>query len=391
MKIINCKSLLALSLVLGILVTDSRSYRHQKLPLEPFRVGVFLDLSGRTSSFGHSTLNGVKLAASEINTNQETAGRRVELIIEDDSGRPEEAATVVQRLIDQKAVHALLGEVISSNALAAAPIAQRAKVPMITSATHPVVTQVGSYIFLASYIDPFQGQALAQFAIRSLKAKRVAFLVEATSDYSESLATAFEKHLISEGGQILTKQTYLQGDKDFTAQLATIKASRPDVVFVPGYYDEVGLIAKQAKQIGLDKRLLGGDGWDNKLLWDLGGNALNGSYITHQYAVDNPEPANKEFVAKYKKHYGVAPDAQAALGYDALRLLADAVKRAGTTDGPALREALAGTRNFEGATGRITLDKNRNASRAVILRLEDGKFVYCESAIPSDFIRRVRK
>ena len=389
MKIINCKSLLALSIIVGILVTDSRSYRHQKPPLEPLRVGVFVDLSGRTSSFGHSTLNGVKLAAAEINTHQETEGRRVELIIEDDLGRPEEAATVVQRLIDHKAINALLGEVISSNALAAAPIAQRAKVPMITSATHPAITQVGTYIFRTSYIDPFQGQALAQFAIRSLKAKRVACLVDTSSDYSESLATAFEKHLISEGGQILTKQTYTQGDKDFTAQLVTIKALKPDVVFVPGYYDEVGLIAKQAKQIGLDKHLLGGDGWDNKLLWDLGDNALNGSYITHQYAVDNPVPANKEFVAKYKAHYGVEPDAQAALGYDALKLLADAVKRANnTTHGPALREALAGTRSFEGTTGRITLDENRNASRAVILRLEDGKFFYCENAIPSDRIRQ---
>lgn len=382
MNIINCKSLLALSLIWGILVTDFRSSGHQKTPLEPLRVGVFLDLSGRHSSYGKSTLNGVKLAAAEINTNQATEGRRVELIIEDDLGRAEEAATVVQRLINQKTIHVLLGDIISSNALAAAPIAHHAKVPMITAATHPVVTEVGNYIFRTGYIDPFQGQALARFAIRSLKAKRAACLVDKTSDYSESLAIAFEKQLISEGGQIVKKQIYSGGDKDFAGQLVAIKASRPDVVYVPGYYDEVGLIARQAKQIGLNKPLLGGDGWDNQTLWDLGGSALNGSYITHLYAVDNPAPANKEFVARYKAQYGVEPDAFAALGYDALKLLADAVKRADTTRAPALRDALAGTKNFEGVTGRITMDQNRNASRAVILRLENGKFVYCESAIP---------
>ena len=381
MNIVNYKSLLALSLILGILVTDFRSNGHQKTPLEPLRVGVSVDLSGRYSNFGKSTLNGIKLAAAEINT-QATEGRRVELIIEDDSGRPDEAATVVQRLINQKTIHAFLGNIVSSNALAAAPIAHHAKVPMITAATHPVVTEVGNYIFRTGYIDPFQGQALARFAIRSLKAKRAACLVDESSDYSKSLATAFEKQLISEGGQIVKKQIYMGGDKDFAGQLVAIKAAKPDVVYVPGYYDEAGIIAKQAKQIGLDKPLLGGDGWDNQTLWDLGGSALNGSYITHMYAVDDPAPANKEFVARYKAHYGVEPDAFAALGYDTLKLLADAVKRADTTHGPALREALAGTRNFEGVTGRITMDENRNASRAVILRLENGKFVYCESAMP---------
>jgi branched-chain amino acid transport system substrate-binding protein len=376
----NIKSLLALSLI--CVVTDFHSNGHQKPSLEPLRVGVFLDLSGRHSSFGKSTLNGVKLAAAEINADQATEGRRVELIVEDDLGLAHEAATVVQRLINQKAIHALLGDIISSNALAAAPFAQYAKVPMITSATHPAVTEVGNYIFRTGFVDPFQGQALARFATRTLKAKRAACLVDQTSDYSKSLATAFEKQFTSEGGQIVKKQIYTGGDKDFAAQLVAIKESRPDVVYVPGYYDEAGLIGAQAKRLGLDTQLLGGDGWDNQILWDLGGSALNGSYITHLYAVDNPEPANKEFVGRYKAHYGVEPDAYAAVGYDALKLLADAVKRADTTQAPALRKALAGTKNFEGVTGRITMDENRNASRAVILRLENGKFVYSESAIP---------
>jgi branched-chain amino acid transport system substrate-binding protein len=369
------KSLLALTVVLGMLVGDYR-----KPPLEPFRVGVFLDLSGRTSSYGQSILNGIKLAVAEINARELPEGHRVELIIEDDSGQPTEAATIVQRLLDQKTVHVLLGGVSSANALAAAPIAQHANVPMLTTATHPAITQIGTYIFRAGYVDPFQGEALAQFAIRTLKVKRVAMLVDNTSDYSKSLATAFEKSLTGEGGQIVKKQIYSEGDKDFTAQLIAIRWSMPDAVLVPGYHEEAGLIAQQAKRIGLNQPLLGGDGWHNQLLWNVGGSALNGSYITDHYAPDSPAAANKEFVAKYKAQYGQEPDAFAALGYDCLKLLADAVKRAGATRGPALREALAGTRSFQGVTGRITMDENRNASRAVILRLEDGKFVYAENA-----------
>jgi len=191
--ILNYKALLFLSICCGMLVTDfSRKGAQQKPTLEPLKVGVFLDLSGPTASFGQSTLKGVKLAAAEINNHQIGDGRRVELIIEDDFGRPYEAATVVQRLIDQKKVHALIGEVASSNTLAAAPIAQNAKVPMIISATHPAVTQVGDYIFRTSFVDPFQGQALAQFAIRTLRARRVALLVDGSSDYSKSLATFYQ-------------------------------------------------------------------------------------------------------------------------------------------------------------------------------------------------------
>jgi len=209
------------------------------------------------------------------------------------------------------------------------------------------------------------------------------------SERKAGLDPAFEKSLISEGGRIVMKQSYIQGDKDFAAQLVAIRSSRPDVVFVPGYYNEAGPIAKQAKRIGLNKPLLGGDGWVSQQLWYLGGSALNGSYITSQYAVDNPVPANKEFVARYKAHYeGLEPDALAALGYDALKLLADALERAGTTNGPALREALAETKSFEGVTGRITMDENRNASRAVILKLQNGKFAYCEIALPSKGIRQ---
>ena len=384
MHLFTFKKLLILGIVCGLLFTNLDAARQQHPSLEPIRVGVFLDLSGRTSSYGTATLNGVKLAADEINAYRGTDRRRVELHIEDDSGRPDEAATVARRLIDQKKVHALVGEVASSNTLAAAPIAQNAKVPLITSATHLAITQVGNYVFRVGVVDPFQAQALAQFAIRTLKVKRVALLVDATSDYSQDLAAAFEKSLTGLGGLIVLKQSYAGGDKDFAAQLVAIKRSNPDVVFIPGYYSEAGPIARQAKQLGLTKPLLGCDGWDSPQLWELGGNALNGAYIANHYAVDNPSSANKEFVSKYKARYESAePDSLAALGYDAMKLLADAVSRAGTIDGPSLQRALAETRGFEGVTGTITMDENRNPLRAVILRLQDGKFLYRATVLPT--------
>lgn len=384
MHITNFKALLILGIVCALLFTGFSLNRHQNQSLEPIRVGVFLDLSGRTASLGKPTLNGVKLAADEINAYRGTDRRRVELHIEDDSGRPDEAATVARRLIDQKKVHALVGEVASSNTLAAAPIAQSAKVPLITSATHLAITQVGNYVFRVGVVDPFQAQALAQFAIRTLKVKRVALLVDATSDYSQDLAAAFEKSLTGLGGLIVLKQSYAGGDKDFAAQLVAIKRSNPDAVFIPGYYSEAGPIARQAKQLGLNKPLLGVDGWDSPQLWELGGTALNGAYISNHYAIDDPSSANKEFVAKYKARYqGEQPDSLAALGYDAMKLLADAVSRAGTTNGPSLQQALAETKGFAGVTGTITMDENRNSLRAVIVRLQDGKFLYRETVLPT--------
>lgn len=385
MPIVDHRRLLVLGIVFGMSLSNVGRVPHQKPPIESIKVGVFLDLSGPTSQFGQATLNGVKLAAAEINEAGGIDGRRVELIIEDDLGRPYEAATVVVRLIGQKKVHALLGAVASSHSMAAAPIAQQAKVPMITpSSTHTAITQIGNYIFRACFIDPFQGEVLAEFAVKTLKAKRVALFVDVNSDYTNTLSMAFEERLIRLGGQVVVKQSYAQGDKDFKAQLVAIRSYRPHVIVVPGYYSEAGIIAKQAKQVGLNRPLLGGDGWDSPQLWYFGGTSLNGSYIANHYASDGPSPANKEFVANYKvQHGGREPDALAALGYDALKLLADAVRRAGTTDGPALREALAGTRDFEGVTGRVTMDENRNPLKsAVILRLQDGRFVYYETVQP---------
>jgi branched-chain amino acid transport system substrate-binding protein len=350
----------------------------------PIVVGYYGDLSGRTSNFGQSTKNGVEMAADEINKAGGIDGRQIQILSEDDEGRPEKAATVVTKLIDQDRVIALLGEVASGNTLAAAPKAQSAKVPMISpSSTNPAVTQVGDYISRVCFIDPFQGDVMAKFAANTLKAKKAAIMLDFNSPYSRGLTEFFEASFKKLGGEIVDKQSYTQGDRDYKGQLTAIRAKAPDVIYVPGYYGEVGVIAKQAKQLDIKAPMLGGDGWDSTQLWDLGGDALNGDYISNHYSVDDPSPAIQKFVADYRARYGNVPDALAALGYDSMKVLADSIKRAGTTAGPQLKDAIAATKNFAGVTGVISLDAERNAVKpAVVLKLQDKKYIYVETIYP---------
>ena len=350
----------------------------------PILVGYYGDLSGRTSSFGQSTKNGAQMAADEINKAGGINGRQIHIVVEDDQGEPNKAATVVTKLINQDKVQALLGEVASSNSLAAAPKAQEAKVPMISpSSTNPAVTQVGDYIFRVCFIDPFQGEVMAKFSANNLKAKRAAILYDFNSDYSRGLYQFFKRSFTQLGGQIVSEQSYTQGDRDFSGQLTAIRAANVDVIYVPGYYGEVGVIANQTKQLGIKAPLLGGDGWDAPQLWQLRGAALNGDYISNHYSVDDPSPAIRKFVADYKGRYNILPDALAALGYDSMKVLADAIKRAGTTENAKLRDAIAQTKNFPGVTGQITIDSARNAVKpAVVLKLQDAKFVYETTIYP---------
>lgn len=354
----------------------------------PIRVGYYGDLSGRTSSFGQSTKNGVDMAADEINKAGGINGRLIEIITEDDQGEPNKAATVVTKLINQDGVHALLGEVASSNTLAAAPKAQESRVPMITpSSTNPKVTEVGDYIFRVCFIDPFQGEVMAKFAANNLKAKRASILYDFNSDYSRGLQLYFKRSFEGLGGEIVTEQSYTQGDRDFSGQLTAIRSANPDVIYVPGYYGEVGVIANQTRQLGMKAPLLGGDGWDAPQLWELGGDSLNGSFISNHYSVDDPSPAIQKFVADYKSRFNVVPDALAALGYDAMKVLADAISRAGTTERQKLREAIAQTKDFAGVTGLITINAERNAVKpAVVLELEKRRFVYETTIYPEGMV-----
>ena len=347
-------------------------------------VGYYGDLTGRTASFGQSTRNGVEMAIEEINKAGGIMGRKVRVIVEDDQGEPNKAATVVSKLVNQDKVHAVLGEVASSNSLAAAPKAQEAKIPMISpSSTNPNVTQVGDYIFRVCFIDPFQGDVMAKFASKNLKATKAAILYDFNADYSRGLREFFTRSFKGLGGQIVAEQSYTQGDRDFSGQLTAIRSANPDVIYVPGYYGEVGVIANQSKQLGIKAPLLGGDGWDSPQLWQLGGAALNGNYISNHYSVDDPSPAIQKFVADYKARFNILPDALAALGYDSMRVLADAITRAGGTESGKLRDAIAQTKNFAGVTGSITIDKDRNAVKpAVVLKLQDQKFVYDTTIYP---------
>ncbi len=382
------RTFLALGLIFATLAAMGCTRRGSNCadPGGIIKVGVYGDLSGQTSSFGQSTKNGAQMAADEINARGGIGGRQIQLIHEDDQGEPGKAATVVAKLINQDGVRALIGEVASSNSIAAAPNAQDAKVPMITpSSTNPKVTEIGDYIFRVCFIDPFQGEVMAKFAANTLKAKRAAILFDSNSDYSKGLTRFFQESFIKLGGQIVSEQAYAQRDRDFSGQLTQIRSASPDVIYVPGYYQEVGVIAKQAKQLGINAPLMGGDGWDAPQLWDLGGESLNGAYISNHYSVDDPSPAIQKFVADYKAKYnGVAPDALAALAYDAVMVLADSIGRAGGTECASLRNAIAQTKEFKGVTGVISLNPERNAIKpAVVLELRNRQFVYKETIQPS--------
>jgi branched-chain amino acid transport system substrate-binding protein len=349
------------------------------------RIGFFGDLSGPTFNFGQSAMNGVLMAADEINQAGGVNGHQLDIVIEDDKGSPEAAAQVAGKLIARNKVIAIIAAGASGNSLAAAPVAQTAKVPLIApSSTNAAVTEAGDYIFRACFLDAFQGEVMAKFAANTLKAKKAAILLDFNSPYSRGLTDFFEFSFAKLDGQIVAKQSYAQGDPDYRGQLSAIKAADPDVIYIPGYYGDVAIIARQARQLGLTVPLLGADGWDAPELWELGGDALNDTYISNHYSADDPSEAIQNFVHAYQQRNGHrTPDAHAALAYDALRFLVEAIQRAGTTDGPKLRDALAQTKNFAGVTGIISMDQHRNAVKpAVILKLEDTRYIYQETIQP---------
>ena len=338
-------------------------------------LGEYGSLTGATATFGKSTDNAIKMAIAEVNAKGGVLGKPVEVSVEDDSSRAEQVPGAVLKLINDKNVLAILGEVASSNSLAAAPICQKAGVPMLSpTSTNPKVTQVGDYIFRACFIDPFQGSVMAKFARNDLKAQTAAIFTDVKSDYSKGLTEFFKEEFVKSGGKIVAEENYRAGDTDFRPQLTNIKGKNPDVIYVPGYYTEAGNIAVQAQSLGLKAPFLGGDGWDSPKLFETGRDAVNGSYFTNHYSPENKDPKVVKFVADYKKLYGETPDALAAVAYDAAYIMFDAITRSGGTDRAKLRDALAATKNFPGVTGSISMDKDRNAQKPiVILEVVDGK------------------
>lgn len=332
------------------------------------RIGVFMSLTGSTANFGISSVNGIKMAADEVNAAGGINGKLVELLVQDDRSDASEAATIVTKFVTQDQVHAILGEVASSRSIAAAPIAQNAKIPMLTpSSTNPEVTKKGDYIFRSCFIDPVQGAAIGQFAARTLNAKRAAIMVDRKNDYSTGLAKNITETFTHLGGTMVATTSYQEGDQDFNAQLTSLKGSNPEVIFVPGYYNDVGLIAKQARDKGITVPLVGGDGWDSAQLYAIGGSALDGCFFSNHYSPFDTDPKVQKFVNDYKARYGAIPDALAATAYDAANIMFDAIKRANSLEGKAIRDALAATKEFPGVTGKVTFNENRDAVKPIVM------------------------
>jgi len=389
-KLMNTMRLLFLPAAMLALVLGVPGLGCNKQSGDVIKVGEFASLTGKEATFGTSSHEGTLLAVEELNAAGGVLGKKIDLITEDDLSKAGEAATVVNKLIARDGVVAILGEVASSRSLEAAPICQQNKIPMISpSSTNPKVTETGDFVFRVCFIDPFQGTVMANFAAKTLKAKKVAIFTDVKSDYSKGLAKYFKEGFLASGGQVVAELDFNGGDKDFKAQLTAIKTANPDAVFIPGYYTDAALICIQAKQLGLNVPLFGGDGWESEDLIKIGKDAVEGHYFSTHYHPDVSSPKSKAFVEAYKKRFKnsdgtpKAPDAMAALGYDSAMILADAIKRAGTTDGPKVRDALAATKDFDGVTGKTTINDKRDATKsAVILQVKGGQFKYMETISP---------
>jgi branched-chain amino acid transport system substrate-binding protein len=351
----------------------------------PVKIGHFASLTGKDAAFGVASRKGIILAVEELNAQGGILGRPVEYLVEDIQSKPGESATAVKKLISRDKVVAMLGANASSNSLEAAPICQAARVPMMAiSSTSPKVTEIGDYIFRICFIDPFQGAVLAKFAHEKLGAKRVALLTSVSSPYSVGLSSVFRERFTRLGGQIIAEQKFAEGDKDFKAQLTAIRTFKPDLIAATGFYTEAALICVQARSLGIEVPIIGGDGWEAPQLTELGGKAVEGTYYSTHYSPHNAASEVQAFVQKYRARWdNETPEAVSALGYDAMLLMAQAMTRARTTDGPKVRAALATTSDFRGVTGRTTIDAQRNSAKpAVILTVKNGQTRFVDAVEP---------
>ena len=351
---------------------------------EPVRIGFFMSITGRDASFGEASLRGARLAVDELNASGGVLGRPVELVVEYNRSLAGESATAAKKLISRDRVAALVGECSSARTLEAASVAQAGGVPLVTpAATSPRITQVGDEIFRVCFADPFQGRVIATFARRRLGLGRAALLVDSSAPYSVGLAEYFSRTFTALGGEIVATQSYMGSETDFRAQLTAIRAARPDALFLPGYYVAAGLVARQARELGMKATLLGGDGFEAPQLLEIGGAALEGTYYATHFAVESTGKASRGFVEAFRGRYGTVPNGLAALTYDAVRLVADAIGRAGTTEHASVRRALAATRDFAGVTGLTTINAQREADKdAAIITIRDGRAIFVEAIRP---------
>lgn len=353
------------------------------------RLGANFELTGGVAQYGQSAANGIKLAIKEANAAGGVLGKQIKLVVADNKSEPAEAGNATTKLITQDKVIAIFGPAASSNVLASTQIAQDNKIPLLTpTGTNTKITvdngKVKDFAFRSCFIDPFQGQVMASFAQKTVKAKTAAIYIDSSSDYSKSLSQNFEEVFVKNGGTIVAKEAFLQKDQDFKAALTKIKALNPDVIYIPAYYEEVGKIIKQARELGITAPLLGSDGWDSPKLAEIAGAAaLNNTFFTNHYSSQDKDPMVQKFVESYKKEYGQEPDAFAVLGYDGALMMIDAIKRANSTDSVKIKDALAQTKDLKVLTGTLSLDANHDPIKsAVIIEMKDGKQTFKEKVNP---------
>jgi len=351
---------------------------------DPIKIGEFASMTGKEATYGQTVHKGTLLAIEELNAAGGVLGRKFELVTEDNQSKPGESATIAKKFVSRDKVAAILGDLTSSRTLEAAPVAQNAKIPLISpGATAPEVTARGSFIFRVCFVDSFQGAVMAKFSRQTLKLNRVALLSSVASAQSVALAKIFRDRFTALGGAIALEQKYSEGDKDFRAQLTAIKAANVDGIYVPGFYTEAALICKQARDLGLAVPLFGIDAWESPELLSIAGQAVEGCYFSTHYSAESDDPRIAAFNVRFRQRWNEGSNAISALGYDSAMVLADAIKRAGTTEAARLRDAIAATKNYRGITGTITFDAQRNPTKsAVVLQVKDGKFVFVETIDP---------
>lgn len=348
---------------------------------DTIKVGANLEMTGGSASYGISSKNAIELAFKEINEKGGINGKQLELVVADNKSEAAEATNAMQKLVSQDNVVAVIGPNLSSSVIAASAINNSAKVLDIAPmATNPYVTvdqasgKTKDFNYRTCFIDPFQGTVMAKFATAELGVGNAAVLIDNSSDYAKGLAQFFKENFVKEGGAVTAEESYLQKDTDFKATLTKIKATNPDFLYVPGYYQEVGLIVKQARELGMNMPIAGGDGWDSAKMPEIAGAAaLNNTYFSSLYSPDDSSDINKNFVAAYEKAYGQKPDVFAALSYDSALLVAEAIKNAGSTEPAKISEAMAKINGFSGVSGSVTFDDKHNPVKsAVILEYKDG-------------------
>lgn len=383
------RKLLTLAVSVMLMTTALTGCGGAKQEAKDIKIGGDFELTGGVANYGKQTVNGIQLAFKQANAAGGVLGKQLTLVLADNKSEPAEATNAITKLITQDKVVAVLGPVASSNVLAAVQVSQDNKIPVLTpTGTNEKITvdngKVRPFAFRSCFIDAFQGTVMANFASSSIKAKNAVIYIDNSSDYSKGLAQSFEATFVKNGGKIIAKEAFLQKDQDFKATLTKIKALNPEVIFLPAYYEEVGKIVKQARELGITAPILGTDGWDDpKVVEIAGAAALNNTYFSNHYSAQDKDPNVAKFIEAYKKEYNQEPNALAVLGYEGGLLLIDAIKRANSTEPAKIREALEQTKNLQVTTGVITMDANHNPVKsAVVIEMKDGKQTFKEKINP---------